>query len=1225
MVLQFKEGFSCNRASRYSLALGLIASVLAVRGPCQTAANVTDRPEAVLQVGHRRAVRALVFSPDGTWLASGAKDNTIKIWDVATGRLLRTIYGHGSPVNALAVSPDSKRLASGSGTVYDPRYAAFYLKGGLTEGQHEDTSVREWDVRTGRQLRILSGHVLAVTALAYSQDGISLTSVSSDTIRVWHLNSDSPVKTVQVIAAPKLTYDFTGVISDLPHDDPYEKMWKSYFKDSTIDTVISPAGDLVAVAIPEKKFRLFSVAQNREIKTLDIEAQPDFHKPLAFSPDGQNLAYIQNRTELIFATISTNRRLWHVSVRDPATAICFFPAGNTLLIETTGNKTRTLHYLSAADGNEIGQATILDDRPSSLVIVSPDARLIALVAKGEHFIELRAAPTGYVARVLKTPGQPSKGWLEENFNGRDPALSSALLAAGISQQGEIREAEEDISDFSSTYRSGSSILFTPDNRWLLWKGGSSGVHVAALWDTINGMQVPDTQNARFREIGNPDHSPDGRFRVEPQYETQTHANYLEGLGLPRTRGENKLSQRLKLLDAHNGRKLHTLEVGDALEVGVIPTSGFNPDGSRIAVRGFKSSKGWLATEIHWDIYIFDTISGRKVNQFETPDFDEESGLPTNSKLKGHGDYNKIYRTIAVPNALAVSPNGAIVAVGYSSKISLFEVATGQLRQNISHPGGVAALTFSPNGNFLAALSKDGDTYVFDAHTGRMEAILVCFSATSDELGSNEWLVVTPDGRFDGSPIGWGQILWRFNGDTFNAAPVETFFNEFYYPGLLAEVLAGKNLGTVRDFAQLDRRQASVKMGISDVVQPVTSRTYKVQLQVEEALPDSKHSEGSGVRDVRLFRNGSLVKWWHGDLQLDDTGKAVLDVVIPIIAGENRLTAYAFNRDNIKSADASFLVTGSSSLKKTGTAYVVSVGINEYSNHDYSLNFAVPDARDMADQLSIQQKKLGTVANVVSITLFDSQATKQNLLFALQRLGDSNNEPPSEGVPAIITQLQPAQPEDEVFIFFAGHGIALGPRFYLIPHDMGYMGKRDQMTTEALQTILGRSISDLELEQVIEKIDARNLVLVIDACNSGQVLESEEKRRGPMNSKGLAQVAYEKGIFVLSAAQGYQAALEKTELGHGLLTYALVEEGLKTAAADRDPKDGKVAAKEWLDYATVRVPELQSSTQTQGDRVGRSVSFVEDAGSTKESGLQRPRVFYRREIDPEPLIIAVPRQ
>lgn len=74
-------------------------------------------------------------------------------------------------------------------------------------------------------------------------------------------------------------------------------------------------------------------------------------------------------------------------------------------------------------------------------------------------------------------------------------------------------------------------------------------------------------------------------------------------------------------------------------------------------------------------------------------------------------------------------------------------------------------------------------------------------------------------------------------------------------------------------------------------------------------------------------------------------------------------------------------------------------------------------------------------------------------------------------------------------------------------------------------MLEHSISDLELDQAFERVDAGQILLVIDACNSGQALEAEEKRRGPMNSKGLAQLAYEKGMYVLTAAQSYQAAQE----------------------------------------------------------------------------------------------------
>ena len=214
----------------------------------------------------------------------------------------------------------------------------------------------------------------------------------------------------------------------------------------------------------------------------------------------------------------------------------------------------------------------------------------------------------------------------------------------------------------------------------------------------------------------------------------------------------------------------------------------------------------------------------------------------------------------------------------------------------------------------------------------------------------------------------------------------------------------------------------------------------------------------------------------------------------------------------------------------------------------------------------------------------------------------------------------------MIVYFAGHGIADGPRFYLVPHDLGYTGARMKLDEGGLKMLLSHSVSDLELEKAFEKVDAGRVILVIDACESGQALEADEKRRGPMNSKGLAQLAYEKGMYVLTAAQGYQAALEAEKLGHGLFTYALVEEGLKSPAADTAPKDGQVAVREWFDFATLRVPELQMGMMEEARKQGREIVFVDGERSISEltkRSLQRPRAFYRPDAEATPFIVAKP--
>jgi uncharacterized caspase-like protein len=196
------------------------------------------------------------------------------------------------------------------------------------------------------------------------------------------------------------------------------------------------------------------------------------------------------------------------------------------------------------------------------------------------------------------------------------------------------------------------------------------------------------------------------------------------------------------------------------------------------------------------------------------------------------------------------------------------------------------------------------------------------------------------------------------------------------------------------------------------------------------------------------------------------------------------------------------------------------------------------------------------------------------------------------------------------------------RFYLVPYDLGYQGPiLERCDQKLLDQVAQHSISDLELESVFEKIDAGQVLLVIDACNSGQALEAEEKRRGPMNSKGLAQLAYEKGMYILTAAQSLQDAKadKKVAQGHGYLTYALIEEALKQKkAVDRD---GNVLLREWVEYAVQRVPRMQQAEAAERRQ------FVKKRGdkvpASAEEEVQTPRVFYRRELDLKPFVVARP--
>jgi uncharacterized caspase-like protein len=171
----------------------------------------------------------------------------------------------------------------------------------------------------------------------------------------------------------------------------------------------------------------------------------------------------------------------------------------------------------------------------------------------------------------------------------------------------------------------------------------------------------------------------------------------------------------------------------------------------------------------------------------------------------------------------------------------------------------------------------------------------------------------------------------------------------------------------------------------------------------------------------------------------------------------------------------------------------------------------------------------------------------------------------------VGELAKATPDDLVILTFSGHGYTeRNGAFYLLPSDAD--SDRDIPPTS-----LPSFVSSEELSEWLRDVDAGQMAMIIDACHSAASVDIPGFKPGPMGDRGLGQLAYDKGMRILAASQADDIALEIENLHHGLLTYALVQEGLRPGKDGKIPADlaghGQVTLEDWLKYGEQRTPSL----------------------------------------------------
>ncbi|MCP4695894.1 MAG: CHAT domain-containing protein [Gammaproteobacteria bacterium] len=637
-----------------------------------------------LVLPHESGVVRAAFNPDGTQLVTASHDNTVRLWDVQSGRVLHTLSGHEDTVWHTVFSPDGTQLVTVS----------------------HDNAMRLWNVQSGRVLHThtLSWHENGFNRAAFSPDVTQLATVSKYwSVVLWDVQSGQVLHTLRHednVNRAAFSPDGTQLVTT--SDDNTAWLWDvqrgqvlhtlNGHEKAVIRATFSPNGTRLVTTSRDNTARLWNVQSGRVLHILSGHEDTVWHA--AFSPDG---------AQLVTASWDNTVRLWDVQ-------------SGQLLHTLSGHESEVKHAAFSPDGTQLVTAS---DNTARLWDVQ-SGRILHTLSGHEDAVQHAAFSPDGTQLVTASWDNTARLW---------DVQSEQVLHILSGHEETVRHAA-----FSPD--STQLVTTSDDNTARLWdvqsgrvlhtlNGHENGVNHAAFspdgtqlftvsWDKI--ARLWDVQSGRvFHTLSTAPKGNTARLWHE------TDVNYAafnpDGTQLVTASWDNTV----RLWDVQSEQVLHTFSGHQ----GVVLHAAFNPDGTQLATASNDN------TIRLWNVQsgrVFHILSGHEsgVNHATfSPDGTQLFTTSENTARLWDVQSGQVLHTLSEHQNMvrhaAFSPDSTqLVAALSNDTVRLWDVQSGRVLHTLSgHKRSVNHAAFSPDSTQLVVALDDDTVWLWDVQSGRV--------------------------------------------------------------------------------------------------------------------------------------------------------------------------------------------------------------------------------------------------------------------------------------------------------------------------------------------------------------------------------------------------------------------------------------------------------------------------------------------------------------------------